>query len=184
MPDLPDWWQGFYLVGSDITINVNIEASDVTLPISIDAATVTLDVNLATQAANIEITFADQSIAVFDAAKWFSHQAEQIFVWAQDNFAANSSGTLASRTVPTGKTFYIAGFAWGHVFFEAITGTHGRLRIAGVNVCHTAGVRGGHVILDVPLRAAAGEDVILNISNVCAAAADYSGGFWGWDEED
>jgi hypothetical protein len=184
MPDYPDWQQIFRLVGSDITINVNIKASGVTLPISIDAVTADLEVTVTAVDATIDINFTDQSVAVFDAAKWFAHNADQIFVTSQDSINANSGKSIVTRTVPTGKTFFIAGFAWGSDGFAAITGTYGVLVLDGSPLVLTASLRGDAVIFDVPIRATTGQVIGVTVGNVSGSSAGYRASLWGWDEED
>ena len=184
MPDLPDWYQGFQLVGSDITINVTIEASDVTLPIDIATVTADLDVTIIASDVTIDIIFTDQSVAVWGAAAWFSRQGEQIFVTGQASVGANSGSSIVTRTVPTGKTFYIAGFAWGSDGFVAITGTYGALVLEGSIVTLKAALRGDSIVFDVPIRATTGQVVGVTVGNVSGSAAGYNANFWGWDEED
>ena len=184
MPDLPDWYQGFQLVGSDITINVNIEASGVTLPIDIATVTADLDVTIIASDVTIDIIFTDQSVAVWGAAAWFSRQGEQVFVTATANRATGTSGNIATRTVPTGKTFYIAGMAWGQTGFATPAVLWAQLSVAGSPVALKGSVAGDSVIYDVPIRATTGQAVALNIGYVGSGAMDLRASFWGWDEED
>lgn len=185
MPDYPDWQQIFRLVGSDITINVNIEASAVTLPISIDAATVTLDVNLTAATATIDINFSDQSTAVFDASKWFAHNADEVFIRGSASIDQNTLTVLASRTVPTGKTFFIGGIAHA---IAADSQTPASMvafvRVAGVIIVDFGSYRGGPTILDVPIRATADQLVEILVAHYGSAGSEVCyGSFWGYDEE-
>jgi len=185
MPDLPDWYQGFQLVGSDITINVNIEASDVTLPISIDAATATIDVNLESQDVNIDFNFADQAVAVFDAAKWFAHEADQVFNNGSATITEASWGAVIDYTVPTGKVFYAVGVAnTGPSFDGEIYSCQGYITIGGTTVHYLGNKAGAGLPLDTPLRATAGQHVILYLRywGVSATGTMY-GSIWGYTED-
>jgi len=204
MPDFPDWTRLFWLFGTSITIpinieasditlpvsidaatavvGVNIEASDVTLPISIDAATVTLDVNLATQDANIEITFADQSVAVFDAAKWFAHQAAQWTVYSQSNLG-DTANLTASRVVPTGKVAFILGAAIGYAAAAVSLNIYWTVQIVGTPVATGGFNNGGAVIFDVPFRATAGQTIYLYVWNYSGATKMTAGSIWGYDAD-
>lgn len=184
MPDLPDWYQGFQLVGSDITINVNIEATDVTLPISLDAATVTLDVNIESQDANITFTFADQSVAVFDAAKWFAHEADQVFVTGYDDIAVDAATAVCTREVPAGKVFYIAGAGYAVYGMGALPyGSYLLIQIAATVIGRWGSIAGTAIIFDVPIRATAGQTVWCTLCNGGPNEATFCGEFWGWDED-
>jgi len=207
MGDYPDWTRLFQLAGTDITIPINIEASDVTLPVSIDAATalvkveiavvsaiipiritastVTLDVNIESQDANIAFTFADQSVAVFDAAKWFAHEADQVFVSGTTTGTIGGTAAPCTRTVPAGKVFYICGFSYVNREGTVRNAIEAYIAIAGTTAIFTGSSRGAAVIIDVPLRATAGQVVTLT-TEVYGGAGVYpvGGAFWGWDEED
>jgi len=204
MADYPDWTRLFHLVGTDITIPISIEASDVTipvsidavtvaidvniaaaavtLPISIDAATVTLDVNLTAATATIDINFADQSVAVFDAAKWFAHMAAQWSVLGNKDIAPTSYDTVASRTVPAGKTAFIVGIGWGPNVAYDIASIPMFLNIAGTAVARGGSYRGDTVIFDVPFRATTGQIIRLDIYNLDTSGRSLGGVMWGWDE--
>lgn len=184
MPDLPDWYQGFQLVGSDITINVNIEASAATLPVSIDAATVTLDVNLTAATATIDIVFTDQSVAVFDAAKWFAHGAEQIFVTASVNASAGSLTVIASRTVPTGKVFMMVGVSMGLGGNQQPYSMRMLVRVGGTYIMRIGSFRGFGTPFDVPLRVEAEQLVELVCAHYGSVGAEVlDATLWGYDEE-
>jgi len=207
MPDLPDWYQGFQLVGSDITINVNIEASDVTLPVSIDAATVTvqvsimgtaavlpiyvaanvvtLDVNLESQTANIDFNFADQSVAVFDAAKWFAHQAAQVFATGFATITDNSVGTVIDYTVPAAKVFFIVGLAYAVQTGANLPNSCQGDLLFGATRAITLGSRVGTGLpLDTPVRATAGQHVYLQLWLFGAGANLVMwGSVWGYLED-
>lgn len=171
MPDLPDWYQGFQLVGSDITINVNIEASDVTLPISIDAATATIDVNIESQDANITFTFADQSVAVFDAAKWFAHEADQVFVTGSATVNDNTAATVIDYTVPAGKTLYIVVLAYSVITGANLPNSCGGDFVVGATRALCVGSRVGTGLpLDTPIRATAGVHVYVQLGQYGSGA--------------
>lgn len=185
MPDLPDWYQGFQLVGSDITINVNIEASDVTLPISIDAVTADLEVSITAVAVTIDINFADQAVAVWGAAAWFSRMGDQVFNRGTATVPLSTKTTLTSRTVPAEKTFYIAGVSFGLRSAGAPDSCVGDLAIGATAVIDLGSHRGGGLIFDVPIQATAGQVVVLSIYQYTGGGdLVFIGGFWGWDEED
>ena len=184
MPDLPDWYQGFQLVGSDITIPISIDAATVAVPITLVTSYAEVFVKITAAEVTLDFNFADQSVAVFDAAKWFAHTAEQVFVSGQASIGANAGGSIATRAVPGGKTFYIAGFSWGSDGFVAISGTYGLLVLDGAPIAMKAGLRGDGIVFDVPVRALATQVVGITVGNVSGSSAGYRGGFWGWDEED
>jgi hypothetical protein len=207
MADYPDWTRLFHLVGTDITIPINIEASDVTLPvsidavtvaidvnitaaavtlpISIDAATVTLDVNLTAATATIDINFSDQSVAVFDAAKWFAHNATQVFVTAFATITINTCGTVIDYTVPAGKTFFIVG-----VSYSVASGAtpplscRADLIIAATWVLTLGSHMGAGLPLDTPVRATAGQHVYLLLCQYGAGGSMVMyGSIWGYLED-
>lgn len=204
--DYPDWTRLFHLVGTDITIPINITASDVTLnvnlvatevaldvtitavdvtlPVSIDAVTVTLDVNVVAQAANFTIEFADQSVAVFDAAKWFAHNAAQVFVTGYASVVKDASATVCSRLVPAGKVFFIAGCGYAVYGMGALPwGSYILLQVAAPVIGRWGSITGLAVIFDVPIRAVAGETVYCTLTNGGPNTATMCGEFWGWDED-
>lgn len=183
MPDYPDWQQIFRLVGSDITINVNIEASAATLPVSIDAATVALDVTIAAAEVALDIVFTDQSIAVFDANQWYALQAQQVAVQGTANINAGSTGYPASRTVPTGKTFFITGIG-GAVFASVDSTIMVQLVIAGVFGVIIGGQRGTGIAFDTPMRATEGQLVQVALSQQSAAQQSCYASMWGYDRSD
>ena len=203
--DYPDWTRLFHLVGTDITIPINIEASAVTLPISIDAATITLDVNLvATEVTmpvsidaaavtidvnltastvTIDINFSDQSVAVFDAAKWFAHQAQQIFIYGTATVNNNMMGTVCARNVPGDKTFFITGVGYGMAATALPYSSLAILTIANVETTVIGGRVGAGIAFDTPLRVAAGTAISLVVGHWGSGAnLVCSAGFWGYDE--
>jgi len=183
MADYPDWTRLFQLAGTEITIPINIETSDVTIPISIVAATATVDVNLAAQVANITFEFADQSVAVFDAAKWFAHEAAQFFVTGSDDVGDNSTAVLATRAVPGNRVSYIAGYGFGLIEAATPNAVHGYLYIDEAVIITSGSHRGSGFIFDTPLRATAGQVVGVWAGQWGSGGAfRYRGGFWGYDE--
>jgi len=206
MPDLPDWWQGFFLVGSDITIDVNIEASavilevdiasavtlevDITaqtvgnLDINLAASAITLNVNLEAQTANIDISFADQAVAVFDAAKWFAHQAEQVFVTGSATIATGGAGTVGTRTVPAGKVFFIVGSGYGFEGGSAPPyGSVLTIQLDAVVTIRVGSQAGMAVIFDTPIRATAGQVVTQSVYQASGGNLTCRASFWGYDED-
>jgi len=201
--DYPDWMRAFYLYGVEITIPINIESSDITLPISIDAVTaelsftlhasditlpisldavnVTLDVNIESQDANITFEFADQSVAVFDAAKWFAHQGSQWAIFSEASKAATAQLTV-SRTVPANKVGYLLGIGVGYFGVPAAFNIYWSISVAGSVVAVGGFSYGGTVILDVPFRATAGQVLTIIVSNWSGATIAVGGSFWGYDE--
>ena len=185
MPDLPDWYQGFQLVGSDITINVSIEASDVTLPIDIATVTADLDVTIIASDVTIDFNFADQSVAVFDAAKWFAHQAEQVFLRGAATVTSGTHSQLTSRTVPTGKTFYVIGVS--ALVYAAGTpdSINCDLRHAITTDISVGGHRAAVGVFDTPVRYTTGTVVSLyGVFYGGPATMLMVGVIWGYDEED
>lgn len=171
MPDLPDWYQGFQLVGADITINVNIEASGVTLPISIDATTVTLDVNLTGQDVTINFNFADQSVAVFDAAKWFAHQAEQVFVTGDTLVNDNTAEVVIDYTVPANKVFFLVVVAYDCVTGANLPNSCSAHVVVGATRAICLGSRVGIGLpLDTPVRVTAGVHLYVQCGQYGAGA--------------
>ena len=205
--DYPDWTRLFHLVGTDITIPINIEASAVTLdvnlvasavtidvniiaaavtlPVSIDAATVTLDVNLTAATATIDINFSDQSVAVFDAAKWFAHNAAQVFIMGSVTVDSGHEYVCCTRTVPSGKVMFVTGFGYGErsdTYFTKLI--LGQMRIDG-SVTAVLGSEIGHgITLDTPIRVTAGQivDLMVWAAGQTGSVSIY-GGFWGYDED-
>jgi hypothetical protein len=183
MPDYPDWTRLFYLTGTAITIPINIESSDITLDVNLVGSDIQMDVNIAAAAVTLDFNFADQSVAVFDAAKWFAHQAAQWSVRAQGS-ANSGSSLVASRTVPAGKVAFILGCGWSP--FEA--GFAGAFMPAGVvidgsTVGDFGSYRGGAAIVDVPFRATAGQEVQVFVLNFDSVARTLRVAMWGYDED-
>lgn len=206
MVDYPDWTRLFYLTGTSITIpinivasdvtlpvsleavtvtiDVNLVASDVTLPVSIDAATVTIDVNLTAATATIDINFSDQSVAVFDAAKWFAHNAAQAFVTGYATIANNSVGTVIDYTVPANKTFFIVGLAYAIQTGANLPNSCQGDLLFGATRAITLGSRVGTGLpLDTPVRATAGQHVYLQLWQFNSGASLVMwGSVWGYLE--
>jgi len=207
MSDYPDWTRLFQLAGTEITIPINIEASDVTLPVTIAASdvtlfvyltgqtvllqfnlyssSVTLDVNIESQDANITFTFADQSVAVFDAAKWFAHEADQVFASGTASGNEGDWTTVLDYTVPAGKVFYAGGVAFSVLGGDGeVYSTHLRLYLAAAIAFRLGEHVGRGLPLDVPLRATAGQHVQLDVEywGVSASAA-MTGSAWGYLED-
>lgn len=202
--DYPDWTRLFHLVGTDITIPINIEASavtldvnlvatevaldvtitavDVTLPISIDAATVAIDVVLTAAEVTIDINFSDQSVAVFDAAKWFAHQAAQWCVAALATIASGASVT-ATRTVPAGKMAFLCGFSMGYWVAGAGVNILWALRLGSSLIAAGGFDTGGGLIFDVPFRFTAGQVINMDGYNYSGATKDTIVTAWGYDED-
>jgi len=206
MGDYPDWTRLFYLVGTDIvipisidaatvtlpvsidaatvTIDVNLAASDVTLPVSIDAATVTLDVNLTAATATIDINFSDQSVAVFDAAKWFAHNAQEVYVYGWANCPDVTATLLCTRVVPAGKTFFVSGMSVGlYTLTDNPTSMFLELRESATVRVLAGSIRGGGLIFDTPLRFTAGQTANLYLRPFgLTATRRGDGALWGYDE--
>jgi hypothetical protein len=203
--DYPDWQRAFRIVGTEITIPINITASAVTIPVAIQssavtinvrfvsqavtlwvgitASVITLDVNIESQTANINFTFADQSVAVFDAAKWFAHTAAQKYIVGSGGVPPGVFTVLASRTVPSGATFFITGMSFGVDGGSGMTVAIADLRIDAVSLMYVGWLPSGALIFDVPIRATANQVVDMRIKNVGGAAGSVAyGGFWGYDE--
>lgn len=223
--DYPDHTRLFHLVGTEITIPINIEASEVTIPVSIDAAPATVNINLsdispgvtlnvaiqtsvtlnvavassvtlnvaiqssavtinvaiASAAVTLNISFSDQSVAVFDAAKWFAHKAQQVFVDGSGTIGSGSGGLAASRTVPAGRTYFVTFLTWaceGTGSFHVMA----RLAVAGPFIISSAGSGGGVAIFDTPVRAVAGQAVTLYVTQWSGSERTIRGSFGGYDE--
>jgi hypothetical protein len=192
--DYPDWTRLFHLVGTSITIPINITASDVTLPVSIEAVTaeldvfivgqfltlsmritscaVTLNVNIAAAAVTVNIKFTDQSVAVWDATGWFSHQGLAKFWQNYDDVIGSYDDTIALYTVPDGKVLYvyevtigwqksgrgIALYSPGAIYFAGgFVGDHGTL----------------HELLSPPLALEAGKTLYIYLRNDSSDTAYY-----------
>jgi len=202
--DYPDWTRLFHLVGTDITIPINIEASavtlpisidaatvaidvnlvasEVTMPVSIDAATVTIDVNLTASTVTIDINFSDQSVAVFDAAKWFAMKALQWGVIGGGSTPAGDFATV-SRTTPANKTAYLCGIAVGYQSVSAAAQIFFTLSVAGVSACAGGFNSGGSITFDAPFRIPTGQVVILYVWNNTGSTNLTYGSIWGYDIE-
>lgn len=182
--DYPDWERGIRLVGSDITLQINIETSSITLPINIIASEITLDVNIAAQAANIAFEFADQSVAVFDAAKWFAHQAQHVYVYGAATIVDDYFGVVCSYAVPAGKNFFIAGMSYGATL-GSYTPTAMSCWIQTDTNKHVnlGSYRGHGIVFDTPLRFPAGT-VIYLYGEQCNSGGSISmkGTMWGYVE--
>jgi len=203
MADFPDWTRLFQLAGTEITIPINIEASDVTLPVSIDAATVTLNikvvdssiqlpvsiqsssvtmyVSIRSSVVTIDMNFTDQSVAVFDAAKWFAHEAAQISVWGYGNALDNSSVQVASRAVPANTTYFITGIGGG-AWINTDCVVRVSLVIASSVVALLMGRAGANATFDTPMRATTGQTVYVLIDQLSGAERTCYGCQWGYDE--
>lgn len=206
MADYPDWTRLFHLVGTEITIpisidavtadlevtvtavdatvNVNIAHSDVVMYVDLRYSYTTLDVNIESQDANITFEFADQSVAVFDAAKWFAHEADQVFVTGYDDIAVGAASAVCTRVVPTGKVFYLAGCGYAVYGMGALPyGSYLLIQVAATVIGRWGSITGTAVIFDVPIRATAGQTVWCTLSNGGPNEATFCGEFWGWDED-
>jgi hypothetical protein len=203
--DYPDWTRLFYLTGvainipinivasevtlpvsiasATVTIDVNLVASDVTMPVSIDAATVTLDVVLTAAEVTIDINFTDQSVAVFDAAKWFAHSATQWSVSGSSTIAA-AAHYHTSRTAPAGKTAFVCGMTIGYFDVMDTANIAALVQINGVAVLYCSFVDGGAIILDVPFRATTGQVIDVALYNLTTGDKTPRVTFWGYDEAD
>jgi hypothetical protein len=207
MPDYPDWTRLFYLTGTAITIPINIEASEVALDVKITGSTailtvtvqavlsmvnvqilssvVTLDVNIESQTANIDFNFADQSVAVFDAAKWFAHQATQVFLTGIYGVADNTCQTIIDYTVPAGKNLYIVGASYATaVGGDPPKSTKLELAVASTIVLYLGDIVGAGIPLDTPIRATAGQQVLVALCQYASGGTKYMyGGIWGYLED-
>jgi len=181
--DYPDWTRLFYLVGTAITIPINIKTSEVTLDVKLTASDVQLDVNIVAAAVTLDFNFADQSVAVFDAAKWFAHQAAQ---WSVvDNPANVPAGDpcVISRIVPAGKVAFIEGVAAGYDAAVGVVNIAWDLKVflnfvAGGGFCN-----GGALVFDVPLRATAAQGIYFRAFNWSGAVRNMRLSIWGYDED-
>lgn len=160
--DYPDWERGVRIVGSDITLQVNIEAITATL----------------------NIIFSDQSVAVFDAAKWFAHQAQQIFVTGTVTVDEDGWTLMCDRLVPENREFYINGLTYGLLSTLGVP-THmwAALWKDPAAIVATGSYIGDNLIFDVPLRVIAGETIELLVGQYGAGGTRIChGSFWGYDE--
>jgi len=207
MVDYPDWTRLFHLVGTDIVIpisidaatvtlpvsidaqtlvmGVNIVASDVIVPISIDATNVTLDVNLTAATATIDINFSDQSVAVFDAAKWFAHQAAQFVFVGTGNAADDGNVLLATYTVPANKVFQVGGLAWGIIDADGPPKyMAGRIDRGGTDIFYVGNQVGGSCVFDVPFGFSAGAVINFRVWQYGSGfTLTLAGAFWGYLED-
>lgn len=185
MADYPDNMQLFWLYGVNITIPINIESSDITLPISIDAVSVDLDVNIIASEVTIDFNFADQSVAVFDAAKWFAHQAEHVYIHGLANVGQNSELRAITYTVPANKNLYIVGLGYRMEPLTTVMHASGiDVRIGATIQMEVGSVAGHAVLLDTPMRFTAGQNPQVwahqysTMANVYARVA-----MWGYLED-
>jgi hypothetical protein len=205
--DYPDWTRLFHLVGTDITIPINIEASDVTLDVNLVASDVTLNVNIAAAAVtlgvvivgtvaalNVKITastvtininFSDQSVAVFDAAKWFAHNAAQVFIYGLNSIPQNSYAKVVQYTVPALKNLFIVGIGYRTEPLTAVLWASGlKIVLAAAEIVHMGSVAGGAFPLDTPLRFTAGQVVELwGLQFSSMASLAIYGSMWGYLED-
>jgi len=158
-----------------LNLNINIVAQEIAA----------LDINIAASAITVNINFTDQSVAVFDAAKWFSRQNAQVFVRGGAICNDNWYVDVASRVVPTGKVYYLCGISLT-VNTNAATpeSVVAVLWVGAAEVFSIGGYRAASIILDVPLRFNAGTSLFLRLVLWGAGAACYMvGDHWGYDEE-
>jgi hypothetical protein len=203
--DYPDWTRLFHLVGTSITIPINIEASAVTLdvnlvasavtldvtivasavtlPVSIDAATVTIDVNLTAAEVTIDINFSDQSVAVFDASKWFTRLAQHIRITGTATINDNSVVEVASYLVLPGTVAYIVGVSYGLRSDDAPKALSAEMLFDSYLELYTSSYRGDAFLLDTPIRHSAGYTISLKVGCWGNGSAIVGiGGFWGYLE--
>jgi len=203
MPDFPDYTRLFHLVGTEITIPINIEASDVTLDVNIasadvrllvtitstwaaldvniEAADVTLDVSITASEVTIDFNFADQSVAVFDAAKWFAHEAQQVFVAGSGSQSSGSWELVASREVPGDRSYFLTVVCIG--YSGAVNANvQFYLVIGGTAVIRSGGVNGKGLQFDTPIRLDGAAYVELYGCQWSGDAATVVGAFGGYDE--
>jgi len=180
--DYPDWTRLFYLVGTAITIPINIESSDITLDVNLVGSDISVDVNITAAAVTLDFNFADQSVAVFDAAKWFAHQAAQWSAIGQAD-AASGADVSVSRIVPAGKVGFLVGVGFASYAIGFVGPSMPALvKIADIAVCGVGSYRGGGLIFDVPLRATAGQTIAAYVRNFDSATRTLQVSIWGYDE--
>jgi len=180
MLDYPDWQQIFRLVGSDITINVNIEASTAILPVSIDAATVALDVNLTAATATISIIFTDQSVAVWSVDAWVARQGQEKRFRRSVSLAVGIGDAYDLYTIPAGKKLYVV---WYKVTSEQ-KGLYNLLKMPGsesYGETHSEGFAAKYYTFIPPLTFAAGETVRVNAENYGTATAYFVSTVFGYE---
>lgn len=181
MTDYPDWQQVFRLVASEITLDFKLVESDITLNVNIESA-VTINVDITAQTVgNIAFKFSDQSVAVFDAAKWFAHNAQEIAVTGSETLSSGATDTIASRTVPGGSTFFLSGITYA-IPHEAAAPIYMYFKIAGANIILAGALVGGSIVFDTPLRATTGQLVEVRCRNGHSGDAVVVAGMWGYDE--
>lgn len=183
--DYPDWMRAFFLSGVSVTIPITIESSDITLPISIVASTATIDINIVDTEVTISFNFADQSVAVFDAAKWFAHQAEHVYIHGLANVGQNNELKAIDYTVPGTKNLYIVGLGYRMEPLTTVMHASGiDVRIGATIHMEVGGVAGHAVLLDTPMRFTAGQNPEVwahqysTMANVYARVA-----MWGYLED-
>lgn len=185
MTDRPDWESGIYIVGVGITLPITIEAAEVTLPVNIEASEVTLDINITASDIDINIVFTDQSVAVFDAAAWFAHQAAQVSVEGNATANVNTLTEVIDRVVPTGKVFMVGGMGYGVLDTDGgVYSCFALLDIATVDVMSMYSFKGHALTFNVPFRATAGQHVRVYASHHgTAGSRSLVASFWGYDED-
>ncbi|MBA7613439.1 hypothetical protein ES703_20688 [subsurface metagenome] len=156
---------------SSLNLDINIVAQEIeALKINITAAEIT-----------INMSFTDQSVAVFDAAKWFAHQAAQVFVLGSDSADPGVFVAVATRVV-TGGTKYFMTVASGGYNGTANAHVAGYLDAGGTTVMRFDGTNGFDATFDTPIRADGAIVVTLYMAQWSEANAQMVGGFGGYDE--
>lgn len=182
MADYPDWTRLFYLVGTAITIPINIETSTVTLDVNLVGSDIDLNVNIAAAAVTLDINFLDQSVAVFDANQWYALQAAQIGLTGSANVTSGNTGYPASRTVPDGKIFFITGIA-GVVRVDTNYLVELGLVIASIFVAYSGGRSGQSILFHTPMRATAGQLVQVAVFQASGSSQTCDASMWGYDRD-
>ena len=121
-------------------------------------------------------------MAVFDAAKWFAKQGSQIIITGALATAASATSTVVSRVVPTGKTFYLCGIAYGVEAAYAVSALFAGGYLDSTVWLRVSSERGEAIIFDTPLKVAAGENINIRLVNQDAAQRTFYADMWGYDE--
>lgn len=187
MPDYPDYTQLFRLVGSDITLNINIESSGITLPVAINASTVALDVNITSSVqlnvniassditlnvnitastVTLNISFTGQVDAVYIASQWWSKQAQEQYLYGTaSSQASGSAADVVTYTVPTGKTLFLTAFGAYVAVNDANCIAYLNNWTDGIVFAATGGQGGCGMSFDTPARITAGKTLKLWVAH-------------------
>lgn len=168
--DLPDYTTGINITGSSINIPVNLVASSVTLNVNITAAAVTLN-----------MIFTGQTVANFTGSQYGATLGNGIYM-VGTALVGIAPATVATYTVPAGKTFYMQGLSYGIYGGTAFVTCSAQLFDAAAWLFDFTTVGGGSTTVDTPIPFATGHVVTLKVGQASNPQVNLTAhaGFWGW----